>query len=468
MCECTINWNCKFLPHRVLLIMFMEISPPIDNSERTPKRDQLSNEEVGNLLASFGNSEAKALLVTEMHPNIIYGQSALQQLINSAQGEYPGWKVDHGATWHWCERSLEPIGLVAMEITDQQANKYGYLKTKYGDEIGVPLAGLLLDFSRRHPQVSLYQLMGSTLSSSQSAKSYVDIRGETVEVRKRAPATRLKMFWELATRDGTLRVADLLTAMNEDAGAVNKNLEQLDDFGLLTYEAIKGQKPFVTYKLTASPEAASYFNQGVQTKTLIKIMDANRERWLSLQDILDELVMTDPMYQNLTKDQYQAIRGALDGRLSAWSNRKLVIARDFQGRDRSQIELTEEQRALMAEFVNLIDGFQSQDPSILKRGRSLVNSLSAADKASLMAKAEEASPFGSNKSSYGEMEATFLRLVKENPGISGTDIKMMLREKPFNKRLTTNGAEKVLNMMKKRGFVKNTVEGRTNKWNLTS
>lgn len=436
--------------------------------EHPTRTERLSDEKTGNLLASFGNSEAKAELVIEMPPGEICGSADLQRLINYAQGKHPGWRVDHGTTRHWCERSLAPIGIVAMEITDSQSNKYGYLKTRYGDEVGVPLAGLLLDFSKRHPEVSLYQLSGPTTSSS-SDRTDINTQGESVEFRKRAPATRLKIFRELAKRNPPFRVADLLKATGEGVDAVSKNLKTLDDFGLISYDAVKGQKPFVAYKLAASVDDVNYPNQEAQTKGLIQIMYDNRERWLSLSDIVDEFKKSDPnnpKYQNLTKEQYRSLCGQLDGRLSAWKNKGLATVRDFQGRDRSTIYLTDEQRTLIVEFVNLIDRFQSQDSSILQIGRALANSLTAEDKANLMAKANESSPFGRNKSSYEEMRMIFLRLIQENPNLTEETIKKMLREKPFSKRLGNGGIEAILNHMKVDGLVENVVVGRTNMWNL--
>lgn len=73
----------------------MSDGEPINATENQSHRERLSQEETGNLLASFGNNEAKALLVAKMQPGVIYTKAKLQQLFNSAQGEHPGWKVDH-------------------------------------------------------------------------------------------------------------------------------------------------------------------------------------------------------------------------------------------------------------------------------------------------------------------------------------------------------------------------------------
>ena len=132
--------------------------------ESIPRKERLSDEELGNMLASFGNSEAKALLVIEMILGVIYDRTTVRALMIGAQGENPTWRLGSVTAIEWCERSLDPIGVVAQEITDAASNTYGYMKTAYGDTQCVPLAGSLLDFSKRHPEISLYQLLGSTVS----------------------------------------------------------------------------------------------------------------------------------------------------------------------------------------------------------------------------------------------------------------------------------------------------------------
>ena len=127
----------------------------------------MPNEELDNLLAAIGNNEAKAVTLLVMRTGTIYSQRDLHQAVIHAQGKSIGWRMRKRSPFGYCEDSLSPIGLVTKEVIDELGTTFGYARTEYGEQVGVPLAGLLLDFSRRHPEnVSLYRLFWSTASSS--------------------------------------------------------------------------------------------------------------------------------------------------------------------------------------------------------------------------------------------------------------------------------------------------------------
>lgn len=440
----------------------MEVSPP-PQKEVTARREPLSNEELGNLVASIGNSEAKALMAGEMRPNIIYGKADLQRLMIGAQGANLGWRIDHSAPWHWAERSLEPIGVVAREITDESSMRYGYMKTDYGEAVGTPLAGLLLDFSKRHDDISLYHLNGSTLASDQVETRNIKVAGEDVEFRKRAAATRIKMFWELTTADLPMRLADLSEAIGEHPNSMKKNLNQLSEDGIIDYTAIEGGKPFVAYKLRPLPEGyhiphlKNYFTLSNKVTAAMQILG---DRWLSLRDIEDEIMKDDPTWGDKPERSHASLRSNIASVLNYYKNSGHAELKDFQGIDRSKIDLIESQRALLTEYVELLEAFQRQDPVVLQKGRELFAALTPEDKANLMAKAEENSPFGSNRTSYQDTMPLVLGLVQGNPDASYNELRALLKTK-YGKRLTPSGMGRIIIKMRVDNLVDTRMDGRT-------
>lgn len=134
-------------------------SQPIENRNSLRRRksesqshseEQLSDEQLGNLLAAVGNHEAKAVTFLVMRSETTYTAEDIHKAVIEAQGTLPGWRIHHQSAFKYCERSLSPIGLVAKEVVDPNLNTYGYARTEYGERIGVSLAGLLLDFSRKY------------------------------------------------------------------------------------------------------------------------------------------------------------------------------------------------------------------------------------------------------------------------------------------------------------------------------
>lgn len=134
------------------------------------QKERLSDEEMGNLISALGNHEAKAIVLCLMTPGIIYPRYDLYRAVIQAQGQNIGWRMNREGPFKYCQNSLSPIGLVTHEVINPDLSTYGYMKTEYGEKIGVPLAGLLLDFSLRHPDFSLQDFFASTSSPSQSQK----------------------------------------------------------------------------------------------------------------------------------------------------------------------------------------------------------------------------------------------------------------------------------------------------------
>ncbi len=138
----------------------MQVVHRVDQEHRP---EPLSDSKIGGLLAGLNKEHAGVLLI-QMKPGQAYTSPQLDALIRP-----DGKKIwNPKAPFRLCEGSLSPISLVTKEVVDiEQRQVFGYQISEEGISLGVPLAGHLLAFSERHPQLSLQQLLGASYSPGQ-------------------------------------------------------------------------------------------------------------------------------------------------------------------------------------------------------------------------------------------------------------------------------------------------------------
>lgn len=193
----------------------------------------LLDDEMAMLISGAANHSSKLVLIASMNPTEIYSawdttQPRAVDLFEKAQTgfEKDGWVPASGAAFDYFTASLAPVGMVAKEYIDDDHSRIGYQLTELGEERGIPLAGLLLDFAARH-DLAMSQVFGDTVSRNPEARS-----GEI----------RWKLFQGLATQQ-----TNVITSIKELAESVDSNpartlshLSELSKIGLLHYES--GQK----------------------------------------------------------------------------------------------------------------------------------------------------------------------------------------------------------------------------------
>lgn len=390
------------------------------------QRERLSDAQMGNLISALGNHEAKAAVLCLMTPGIIYSAGDLHRAIIWAQGQNIGWRMSRSDSFSYCQNSLSPIGLVTHEAINPDLSAYGYMKTEYGDKVGVPLAGLLLDFSLRHPSFSLWDFFGGTASSSQSQEI-----GE-MEYKKRSPTTRLKIFCEILTSSLPIRCIDIARQTGEITRTIGTHLSNLSENGLLSYEAIKPGEARVFYRLSETPPSS-------EPEPL--------RRLVSLTNFVYELLKKDgnkEWFAEAVQEQhrqYQKINGKplrkeaistdiISDVLSHLVKKGYARRRKFiGGKIHSEVTLTEEQRKMLLELVTLLDRFQNQDPAVLKLGKRLASGIIAnPEKVSLLlAKAKERSSHAGALPTQ-ETAGDILRIISSSPGYTANQIHDTLKE----------------------------------------
>lgn len=193
---------------------------------------EFSEERLGSLYAALGNNEAKAITFLMMRPGVIYDGQEIVTAVRSAQGNTQrGWSVGKDGPFHYLQKSFAPVGLVAMEVVDAKENKYGYVKTKFGEAIGTAFAGKMLQLSHKYQDVSLYDLFGSTISTSKPVGGYE-------ELKKRSPLNRIHLFRELlSSGDQGIALRDLAGKMGEkDESLVKRHVKDLARIGIVCYD----------------------------------------------------------------------------------------------------------------------------------------------------------------------------------------------------------------------------------------
>ncbi len=427
------------------------------------KKESLSTKEMENLIASVGNSESKAATLLVMKPGIIYSGYALQQELIKSQGPNPTWKMDHQGVMHYCERSFEPIGLVAGEVTDELSRRVGFVKTKYGEEVGDPFAALLADYSLRHPNLSLYTLFGATLSSGKGKEVTDD-----TEYRKRAVSARLKLFWELTTADLPLRVANLGDETGEDRVQLAQHLANLGRYGVLQYNAVKYGQHFTGYKVTE--QGVGFMKSDVRTDipnigpVLAEIFVGNKERWLTRGDVSEEAMKTAfKKHVDNKTDRKVQIERQMGGIVQRWVNKGYLVVGGFHDDLRSTVNLTTQQRNDLIELLEILDKFQKQSPDIVRTGIELVNQMTPQKVALLMAKAKQASPFA-NRESVENFADELSLIFSVQPALTAGEITKILNEQ--GKNISADGIRVRLNKLEQRGLIERSSPEKNATWSL--
>lgn len=342
------------------------LKPTTVISERPVERERMSDDELGNLVSAVGNHEAKALILLAMQEGITYTARDLHQEIIRRQGKGGGgWKLSYRRAFDYCKDSLEPIGLVVSEVI-HPANPglpYGY-KKEYGQGVGDTFAAALLKFSYEHPDFSLIDLFGRTNSSS----SAISTTEEGIEVKKRAPITRLKIFWELATSELPIRENDLEERTGESLSSINTHLRSLADHGIINYESVEKGKPFSFYQLSVdAPEEPPPPGGGYVSLTdfvYSSMTEQPSTKWTA--DALADSYLINLMAQGNKEVKRANLRSNISRILIHLLKGGYATRGKFSKRRQTDITLTPEQERVISDLVTLVDGLQNNDPNVIR------------------------------------------------------------------------------------------------------
>lgn len=376
------------------------------------RKERLSDDEMGNLISAVGNHEAKAITLGMMESNVVYSAGDISRRLTQVQ-EGKGWNIDRTVMFGYLGKSLCPIGLVANEVINPDLSRFGYIKTDYGKQQGDALAGILLDFSLRHPEISLFDVFGSTQSRSKPQET------SNIEFRKRAPITRLKLFWELITRDLPVRVVDIMNALDDPGSTVTAHLVDLSETGILSFESQPKGQPVVYYSLSDEQplyDPKPYAGEKSKTDFALKLLRKHPDKEWTLEEVEKEYLNFSG--ENILDKSAASYRGRFSWILSNLVRDKYAKRGKFVPREKqSEINLNEGQKNMLFDLVYALDRFQDQDPEVVQFGlRRLKEIMADPDKISILTrKAREHSPY-SNSTDIEELSSNISQFIRLNPG----------------------------------------------------
>lgn len=385
---------------------------PVRTREPKLARESVSDEEMGRLLASFGNHEAKAVTLLSMNPGRIYSYGDLENRnkdIRDGNG-----KTNGSVLFNYCLVSLSPIGLVTKEFADPEKGIWGFQKTEKGITLGDPLAGLLLDFSLRHPDISLHRFFTHTNSPNPE---------------KRAPILRLQILRALRDRS-PMTTATLARKINEKDGTnVGRHLKGLSESGVITYHSSEHAKPLSYYQAsgeTLEAEQIPYARSKPLSSLLLNFLRENSARRFTREELLDRVVSERNL--SINDAQKKSLGKDVGRELAKLIRERLVTREGFKDDPKSVVMLSGEQRELIVELLEIIEGFQRQDPSIIKKGKALAREIiTDSDKVTLLLqKARDNSP-NANALPKKEVEALILSLLTASQGLTSREIRDSLQ-----------------------------------------
>lgn len=381
--------------------------------EKLPVRERLSGNQLGNLISAMGNNEVKALTLAVMRPNTPYSSGELHKALVETQGPYVKWKMGHRVPFEYAQYSLILAGLVNIEDGE-------IIKTEYGERVGDPAAGLLLDFSSRYPEYALFDFFGGTPSKSRSSEEQ-EPRSE--EFKNRAPVVRKNILWELGTATLPIRVSDAVERLNTEESVIRRHLEELTRKNVIQFEqGHANYKPAVKYMATDKAFAEKppmYMRYRTDTQLISDILQANSSRSWTLPDILEE-------YSRINRKTNMTV---VSGILSHLTKNGFAQREKFSNEVKSEINLSPEQRYMINDLLTVLDGIQNQNPEMMRYGKErLTHFLSHPEETSvLFEKAREHSSSARNTSEQGNADL-IKQILNNNQYMSARDVQKKLQD----------------------------------------
>lgn len=351
--------------------------------------EKIGDAELANLISACGNSEAKPITLFAIRNGESYERKDLKTAVTELQGgRGKGWDLGSGTLDSYCSWRMTDVGLVDPD----DGPPITYTITQYGQNIGIPLAGLLLDFSLRHNDIFLNKLFGQSHSSSPIVDTVVNNSGDEIESKKRSPAIRLSIFRALVNLNlEDARKQDLMDRlMEKDPHIIQYNLRKLDDAGIINYAYAGRREPIVNVRIDDNCPAVIV--PLITYKTFsIRVFEALRQ----FQQLHPgEFLTIDAIVSLLPKEaRYKKVKSSVSIVLSHFERLGYIMREGFTRYARTHIDIPPHMKEMIAELLSIIDRFKQLDPEIIEQGNRLADFFGSHpnEVATLMEKAREAS-----------------------------------------------------------------------------
>lgn len=399
--------------------------------------------EVMDIVSGVGNHEAKALLMIYLGDNP--GPMRLTDMGRGFQdfiGDETEWQPNRTQAFNYCRSSFESVGQVAAGEVEHEGKWYkAYSISEQGQELGVPLAGMLLKWSVDNPDISLQQIFGSTRSA-----------GKT-----RAPQSRAELIMELLTApEQGLSITDIAITNGEVNGErgyhnrltnIRTAAEALEKHGFVTVERVsEGNIRQFLVEDPTKPE--STYPRGAVTNAVYDFLQERfegEEALFNYEECLEGVLGT---LSHSGKDFDEAdIRAELSlllgSRLTSLPGVKRLGT--FNRGAHTRVTINEEHREALEDLANILMIVDGGDETLLAEGRKAAREIAGNFelKGKLMSKARRFSPnVGSQPIEQTAKEVTTLLL--EAGGSHDTDAIGGLYKERYSRSLSKQALQLVM------------------------
>lgn len=324
------------------------------------------------ILTSVLNSEAKMTVLGGMiqEPGF-YTSGDLDQMIRDKQRNHDGWPISAGVAHSYCSWSFADIGVVVADEQRDDSTTLAYGVTPRGEDT-LSVIGHLQEYSEQRPHISLARLLSTTSTPINAGKiEYDEEAAQGEDDKNRAPKTRLQIIKKILAAEGPMRETDLEEAIGSKY-SLTTHLQNLDAQGIISYRSVRsGDTSPVRYNtiegalddIDAIPPAT---DETVFEKRIAFVV-SKLEGDIVIGDVYDEIVKLFPHYSDRSPGY---IKSRISMKLKNLSEIGLLQKGEVSRENLSSITLTDEQRADLQAFVDIIDGFQEGDPEYIAQGEA--------------------------------------------------------------------------------------------------
>jgi predicted ArsR family transcriptional regulator len=317
------------------------------------------------------------------------------------------------------------------------------------------VAGHMLAFSLRHPELSLKQALGMTLGTKPAMRS---------------PIRRVEILEELITRDGPTSVKQLTNDLSQNYESAEHHIKRLVDEGLLVAEEAQDKRGDILYQ--APDDAQEQFAFGQREPRLARLVVA---------EVTRRTVDGQSMSRNAIVEHFQEYEQYKHTPYNKMSNRVSIVLNEMvrQGMI-SPVKYDDKKIVLvhiapghleaMEDLVTLMDHLRKPTPEFIEAGMQAGQAIITDPESvrTLLAKGLENSP-QANGVPLEERRARVATFLQTHRTATATEVATALK----TEGLTVVSARKTLANMLKLGIVECAIDSATGRggskvWSLAS
>jgi hypothetical protein len=426
---------------------------PLYETRASTPEHHLTDEYLGGLLAAVGNHETKALIFSAMNPGTTYNTQGMYNLYLGMQGEGQVTPTNPSVPMQYCTFSYEPVGAVAKVYHGHRG--IAYELTNEGERYGKAVAGHMLDYSARHPELSLKKALGLTLSNSPDLRS---------------PLRRVEILEELASQPGNISLARLSKVVSQPPQEAIYQAKRLVSEGLLIVSDSPNRRGEVIYEAGESSKPYTDISRDLilaeRVRDYVQLQIAQNGNIGRLTAV--EHFLKDDRYQNAQRD---SLVNRVTYVLNDMIKQGVLTRKRVDEKEYKLISIAPQARMAVEDLVTVIDGLRNPTDDYLAEGKRLAaNILANKDMTSQLIKKARANSPQANGLPLALRRAKLVGYLRTNGAATAIELSAALG----GEGITAVSARKTLANMLDSGLVscviQKAAEGQRNEkvWSLVN